>query len=320
MKFELKFLKKSLLFTAVIASAVLFNGCKSKEEPLKELNITYVKSPLNVPSILEKNLNIFGEEFKKDGIEVKFHNLTTGPEQTQALAAGELDILHALGGTSAIIAASNGVELTITNIYSRSPKGFMLISNSENLKSPEDLRGKKVAGPKGTILHQLLLAYLAKGNMTVDDIEFINMGLPESSAALQSGAVDVALLAGPVALGAIKNGAEVVTNGEGLVEGIIVTAVGNDFMKKYPEIVERFIAVNEKTVNSVDENFDKVVKVVSEEVGLSKEEVMEMYTLYDFDPTIRESDITELKNTQDFLIKNGLQEKEIDIESIILKK
>lgn len=316
----MKLMKKLLLIGTVLIFTFLMSGCGAKEKPLKELNITYVKSPLNVPSILEKNLNIFGKEFEKDGIEVKFHNLTTGPEQTQALAAGEIDILHALGGTSAILAASNGVELTITNIYSRSPKGFMLLANSDNLTSPESLRGKKVAGPKGTILHQLLLAYLAKGNMTANDIEFINMGLPEASAALQSNNVDVALLAGPVALGAIKNGAKVVTNGKGLVEGIIVTAVGNDFMKKYPEIVERFITTNENTVKSIDEDFDKVVEIVAEEVGLSKEEVIEMYALYDFDPTIRETDITELKNTQDFLIKNGLQEKEIDIESIIMKK
>lgn len=208
----------------------------------------------------------------------------------------------------------------MTNIYSRSPKGFMLLSNDKTLVSPENLRGKKVAGPKGTILHQLLLAYLAKGNMTADDIEFINMGLPETAAALQNGTVDAGLLAGPVALGAIKNGAEVVTNGEGLVEGIIVTAVSSDFLEKYPEIVERFLAVNEKTVKSIDENFDEVLEVVGKETGLSKDEVIEMYALYDFNPEIKESDIKELKNTQDFLIQNGLQEKEIDIEKIIMKK
>ena len=290
-----------------------------EKETLKELNVTYVKSPLNVPSILEKNQNLFGKEFEKDGITVKFHNLTTGPEQTQALAAGELDILHALGGTSAIIAASNGVELTVTNVYSRSPKGFMLLSKDKTLVSPENLRGKKVAGPKGTILHQLLLAYLAKGNMTADDIEFINMGIPETAAALQNGTVDAGLLAGPVALGALKNGADVVTNGEGLVEGIIVTAVSNDFLKKHPDIIKRFIDVNEKTVNSIEANFEEVSEIVAKETGLSKEEVAEMYTLYDFNPEIKASDIEELKNTQKFLIENGLQEKEIDIEKIIMK-
>ena len=315
----MKFTKKKIVLTMATAILFLIGGC-GKEKPLKEINVTYVKSPLNVPSILEKNLNLFDKEFEKDGITVKFHNLTTGPEQTQALASGELDILHALGGTSAILAASNGVDLAITNIYSRSPKGFMLLSKDNTITSPEKLKGKKIAGPKGTILHQLLLAYLDKGNVNIDDVEFINMGLPETSAALQNGTIDVGLLAGPVALGAIKNGASVVTNGEGLVEGIIVTAVRDDFLKKYPNIVKRFLTVNENTIKSIDENFEEVLKVVEKETGLSKEEVIDMYSLYDFNPEIKESDIEELKNTQEFLIKNNLQEKEIDIEKIIMKK
>lgn len=315
----MKFTKKKIFLTMATAILFLIGGC-GKEKPLKEINVTYVKSPLNVPSILEKNLNLFDKEFEKDGITVKFHNLTTGPEQTQALASGELDILHALGGTSAILAASNGVDLTITNIYSRSPKGFMLLSKDNTITSPEKLKGKKIAGPKGTILHQLLLAYLDKGNVNIDDVEFINMGLPETSAALQNGTIDVGLLAGPVALGAIKNGASVVINGEGLVEGIIVTAVRDDFLKKYPNIVKRFLTVNENTIKSIDENFEEVLKVVEKETGLSKEEVIDMYSLYDFNPEIKESDIEELKNTQEFLIKNNLQEKEIDIEKIIMKK
>ena len=63
-----------------------------------------------------------------------------------------------------------------------------------------------------------------------------------------------------------------------------------------------------------------MLEVVGKETGLSKDEVIEMYALYDFNPEIKESDIKEFKNTQDFLIQNGLQEKEIDIEKIIMKK
>lgn len=313
-------LTKKLLFVMVVIFALIIGGCKGRPKKLKEINITYVKGPLNIPSILEKKLNIIENEFKKDKIKINFYDITSGPQQIQALAAGDLDILHALGGTSAIIAASNGVEFTITNIYSRSPKGFMLLSNSNTITSPEDLKGKKIAGPKGTILHQLLVAYLGKAGMTTDDVEFVNMGLSETEAALQNGTIDAGLLAGPNAKSAINNGAQIVTDGEGLVQGIIVTAVSNKFLASYPNIVERFTALNEDVVKSIDEDFDNVVKVVSEETGLTEDEVREMRTLYDFDPTIRESDIEELKSTQEFLIQNGLQENRVDIDSIILKK
>lgn len=310
------FKKVVVLFGVVVL--FLLSAC-GKENKVKEINLTYVKSPLNIPSILEKNLKMFDKEFEKDGIKINFYELTTGPEQTNALAAGELDFLHALGGTSAIIAASNGVDLKITNVYSRSPKGFMILSKNDDINTPESLKGKKIGGPKGTILHQILVGYLGKGNLKEEDIEFINMGLPEALAAMESGHIDAALLAGPVALKAIKNGAKVVTNGEGLTQGLVVTAVSGKFLKENPELVKRFLKVNEEAVKYIEENFENTLKITAEDVGLTEKEVLELYPLYDFNPEIREADIQDLIETQEFLMKNGMQENKIDISTILVK-
>ncbi|CZR98424.1 MULTISPECIES: NrtA/SsuA/CpmA family ABC transporter substrate-binding protein [Clostridioides] len=313
-------LKKLLVGITILTLATTsLGGCAKKDdgEKLSEINLTYVKSPLNVPSIIQKQDDLFGKEFKKDNIKVNFHEITTGPEQTQALAAGEIDFLHALGGTSALIAASNGVELKILNTYSRSPKGFMILTNDGSIKSAADLAGKKVAGPKGTILHQVLIAALDKEGLSMDNVEFINMGIPEASAALADGSVDAALIAGPAALKAMKSGSKLVANGEGLVDGIIVTAVSTDFAEKHPEIVERFMKVEEETLEYVNNNFDEAMEKVAKEVDLSVEETKELYAWYDFSLDITDKDISSLEDTQNFLIKNGLQEKKVDIKELI---
>ncbi|MCC0645311.1 MULTISPECIES: ABC transporter substrate-binding protein [unclassified Clostridioides] len=313
-------LKKLLIgITILTLTTASLAGCakKNEGENLSEINLTYVKSPLNVPSIIQKQDDLFGKEFKKDNIAVNFHEITTGPEQTQALAAGEIDFLHALGGTSALIAASNGVDLKILNTYSRSPKGFMILTNNDSIKSAADLVGKKVAGPKGTILHQVLIAALDKEGLSMDDVEFVNMGIPEASAALSDGSVDAALIAGPAALKAMKSGSKLVANGEGLVDGIIVTAVSTDFAEKHPEVVERFMKVEKETLEYVDNNFDEAMEKVAKEVDLSVEETKELYAWYDFSLDITDKDISSLEETQDFLIKNGLQEKKVDIKELI---
>ncbi|HGM3505942.1 TPA: ABC transporter substrate-binding protein [Clostridioides difficile] len=313
-------LKKLLVGITILTLATAsLAGCAKKNdgEKLSEINLTYVKSPLNVPSIIQKQDDLFGKEFKKDNIKVNFHEITTGPEQTQALAAGEIDFLHALGGTSALIAASNGVELKILNTYSRSPKGFMILTNNDSIKSAADLAGKKVAGPKGTILHQVLIAALDKEGLSMDDVEFVNMGIPEASAALSDGSVDAALIAGPAALKAMKSGSKLVANGEGLVDGIIVTAVSTDFAEKHPEIVERFMKVEKETLEYVNSNFDEAMEKVAKEVDLSLEETKELYTWYDFSLDITDKDISSLEDTQDFLIKNKLQEKKVNIKELI---
>jgi len=310
--------------TAMMVLTGSMIGCGStktsdKVELPSEINLTYVKSPLNVPSIIQKQDDLFGKEFSSDNIAVNFHEITSGPDQTQALAAGELDFLHALGGTSALIAASNGVELEILNTYSRSPKGFMILTNDDSITSAKDLVGKKVAGPKGTVLHQVLIAALKNEGYTIDDVEFINMPIPEANAALADGSVDAALIAGPTAYKAIKSGSKVVANGEGLVDGIIVTAVSKDFADKYPDLVERFLKVEKETLKYVDENFDEAMEKVANEVGLTVEEAKEMYGWYDFNLDITDADIQSLKDTQEFLIENGLQEKEVNVEDLIYK-
>ncbi|EIS9445542.1 TPA: NrtA/SsuA/CpmA family ABC transporter substrate-binding protein [Clostridioides difficile] len=313
-------LKKLLIGITILTLATAsLAGCAKKNngEKLSEINLTYVKSPLNVPSIIQKQDDLFGKEFKKDNIKVNFYEITTGPEQTQALAAGEIDFLHALGGTSALIAASNGVELKILNTYSRSPKGFMILTNNNSIKSAADLVGKKVAGPKGTILHQVLISALDKEGLSMDDVEFVNMGIPEASAALSDGSVDAALIAGPAALKAMKSGSKLVANGEGLVDGIIVTAVSTDFAEKHPEIVERFMKVEKETLEYVNNNFDEAMEKVAKEVDLSLEETKELYAWYDFSLDITDKDISSLEDTQDFLIKNKLQEKKVNIKELI---
>ena len=288
----------------------------TKEVPT-EINMTYVKAPLNVPSIIEKENKSFDNEFDKDGIAINWNEITSGPNQTQALAADDLQFLHALGGTSAILAASNGVDLKIINIYSRAPKAFMIITKDDAIKGPKDLKDKKVGGPKGTVLHQLLLGALDQNELKQEDIEFINMGIPAAVAALNSGNIDAALLAGPAALKTISAGGKIVADGEGLVEGTIVTATSGKFLKEHPEMVARFKKVHADTVQYINDNFEEAMEITSKEVGLDVKSTKKMYSWYDFDMTIRDEDVAELKKTQEFLIKNELQQNEIKIEDLV---
>lgn len=281
------------------------------------ISITYVKAPLNVPSILEKKLGLFEKEFAKDNISVTFPEITVGSKQTEALAAGSLDFAHCLGGTSAILAAANGVDLKIISIYSRAPKAFVVLVKNPALQKISDLKGKKVAGPKGTILHQLILSGLAKNGMKPDDIEFVSMDLPSAGAALMNGSVDAALSAGPDAIRAEKAGARVLANGEGLVEATIVTAVRGDFLQKHPALVKRFLSAHNAALAEIRAHTEDALAATAAETGLSLDAVKQMYPWYDFDATIKASDIDELKRTQDFLVQNGMLKKTVDIEKII---
>ncbi len=314
----------ALLLTALLVIA-LVGGCGSTnsaqdeqpEEQVEEINISYVKLPLNVPSIIEKNKNLFEEEFSEDNITINYPEITQGPKMTEAIAGGSLDFCNALGGTSAILAAANGVDLKIIGIYSRAPKAFTIMVNDSSIKTIADLKGKTIVGPKGTILHQLLLGALAQEDLQVEDVKFTHMGIPQGVAALMSGNADAALVAGPAVTKAVEGGAQIITTGEGILDATIVIGVRGEFLREHPELVKRYMKVHNNSLKYMAENPEDTFKLAAEETNIALDEVKTMYQWYNFAPTITEKDIEELEKTQDFLLENEMLTKKIDIKSII---
>ena len=291
------------------------NAAESKAETEKNgtLSVTYVKSPLNVPSIVEQDQEIFASVFGPMGYDIQYSDLTTGPEQTQALASGDIQFLNAVGATSVILSASNDADIKIMSIYSRSPKAFKLFAKDDSIKTAKDLKGKKVAGPKGTILHELLVAYLNNEGMTEDDIEFMAMGIPDAQAALAGGSVDAALLAGPTAYNMEKDGYYVVTDGEGLTEATI-----EKFYEEHPELVKAFLTAQKQVLDKMDADHAAAVAATAKATGLEEAAVEEMYGLYDFNMEIKDSDIEAMEKTEKFMEDTGMIENPVDVASLIL--
>lgn len=260
----------------------------TKTEEKGTISVTYVKSPLNVPSIVEREQGIFAKRFEELGYGVSYSELTTGPEQTQALASGDIQFLYAVGATSVILAASNEADIKIISTYSRSPEAFKLFGKDDSIQSPEDLRGKKVAGPKGTILHELLVAYLASGDLTQEDIELVSMGIPDAQAALAGGSVDAALLAGPTAYNMEKDGFPVITDGTGLTDATIVVAASGAYIDRHPDEVKAFLEAQQQVLDSIQADEEAAAEATAKETGLTVEAVKEMVPMYDFDMTIRD--------------------------------
>ena len=313
----------ALLLACITVTACLA-GCGGSKAPekkaaasLKELKVTYVKQPLNIPSIVDKANQTIVKGFEKDGTKVTFPEISSGAKQTEALAAGSLDIASCLGGTSAILAASNGADVKVVGIYSRAPKAFNIMIKDPAIKTAADLKGKRVAGPKGTILHQILAAALVKDKLTLKDVEFRSIGIPAAVNALLSGEADAALVAGADVLRAQKAGARILSNGEGLVNATIVVGVGGKFLKEHPEAVKKYMALHQESIEFMKKNPEKAFEFTAKETGLSIEDVKLMAPWYDFSTAITERDIKDLEETQAFLLANDMQKKKIDIKSML---
>lgn len=309
--------KTALLLAVALAASIFLSGCKKAKSNIEKLTFTYVTSPLNIPSIIEKDQRIFEKTF--DGIPVDYAEITSGAEQTQALASGDVQVLYAVGATSVILSAANGADIKVLNMYSRSPKAFCLYSKDAAINSPADLRGKKIAGPAGTNLHELLTAYLASGGMTLSDVDYVSMAIPAAKAALDGGSVDVAMVAGAMAYNCQMQGYHKVTDGENLICAIIAVAVTEDFYKNNPEIIKKLSLAQSEIASYMKENTDKSFQTVADKLGLDIAAVKEMADYYDFSTELSKSDIEGFQKTADFMYESKMIEKPFDVNSLFIK-
>lgn len=316
--------KLILMLMATVMTIMLITGCSTSNSDKKEafkptvkkVVMTYVQAPLNVPSIVEKERKSFEEAYKQWNLPFEYSTITSGADQTAALASGDIQLLNCVGGSSVLISAAAGADIKIISVYANAPKAFRIFSKDASIKSPADLKGKTVAGPKGTILHELLAAYLKKGGLTMKDVKFVSMGLPAARAALESGKVDAALQAGPLAYTAEKAGLHVVTNGEGLVSGLTVNATSSKFYKENKPLVDAYLKVQKDTLKYMQDNKAEAMKMTAKATQLKPEAVEAMYPLYDFNEKITEDTKKNLRETQEFLVSSGIMEKKVDIDKL----
>lgn len=302
---------------AALMAATALTGCSSSaEKTLDNLTFTYVTAPLNVPSIIEKEKGIFAETFEDMGISVEYAELTSGADQTQALASGDVQVLYAVGATSVILSAANDADIKVLNMYSRSPKAFCMYSQDTSLTTPESLRGKTIAGPVGTNLHELLVAYLATADMTLEDVNYVNMSIPEAKAALDGGSIDVALMAGAAAYVAKEQGYNLVADGEGLIDAIIAVAVTDEFYNTHPEIIEKLQDAQDKIASYINENEEESLQIVADTLELDLTAVEEMVEFYDFSTELTEADRAGFQRTADFMFANGMIENALDVNTL----
>lgn len=300
-----------LILCAVIAVSAFASG-KSEKQDLKEINISYVRSPFNLPLIIMKEKGMAEKAFGERGIKVNYYEITSGAKQSEAIAAGSLDIASVINSASVILANAAGNPVEIFSGFSRPEKMFTIMTANPDVRTPADLKGKKVAGPKGTALHELLVAALKKENLTTDDIEFINMGIPNAVQAMLSGKVDCALAAAASVVNAEKNGGRVLVTCEGYVSPLLISACRKDFAERHPDMLSLYSSTYREAVKWMEANMEEALALGAQVQDISIEDARKLFDWSNFTDHLTEKDLDALEYDVGFMLENGMIERHID--------
>ena len=308
-------LKKLLVVSAMVLAGSLSSLAQAATD---QINIAYVKSPFNLQNIVMKQNQLLEKEFQKDGIKINWVSINSGAQQAQAMAAGSLDVSAVMNTASLLMANGVGNKIFVATGVARPTQVFAVVGKPGNQMKIEDLKGKKVAGPKGTALHQILVAALNSKGMNINDVEFLQMDLPKAQAALLGGHVDAALLAAGLVIKANAAGAKTIVTADGYVNPLLVMAVSEKFVKENKPLLERIVKVHRQTTKWIADNYDKAIEMGAKEEGVSLSDAQKLAQWSHYFDVITDNDLKSLKLDQDFLYENGMMKNKVNTDDLVL--
>ncbi|MBR3881078.1 MAG: NrtA/SsuA/CpmA family ABC transporter substrate-binding protein [Mailhella sp.] len=310
-------MKLKALFTPLLLSLSILAHAPAMASDNK-LDISFVKAPFNLQVIVMKELGLLEKELKPLGVEVVWHEITSGAKQARAMAAGSLDVSSVMNTTSIQMAAAEGNPIKVVAGVSRPLDVFAVVAAKGGVTDIKSLKGKTVAGPKGTVLHQILVAALAKNGMSIRDVNFIQMDLGKAFAALQTGQVDAALLSAAGLIKAEQAGCTVLTTAKGLVTPKLGVAASDSFIKNHPDQLAAVIKAHNDAWAWIEANHDKAIELGAKEQKISLDDARKMFEWSYFTQTFDQSDLTSMNEDLEFMLANNMMRNRVDSKDIVL--
>ena len=244
-------------FAIMIAGSMLMPGAAFAADALKEIHIDW--ATYNPVSMILKQKGLLEKEFAKDGINIVWVQSAGSNKALEFLNAGSIDF-GSSAGSAALVAKINGNPIKSIYVYSRPEWTALVTTKDSKIATVADLKGKRVAVTRGTDPHIFLVRALLGAGLSEKDITPVLLQHADGKTALIRGDVDAwAGLDPMMAQAEIEDGAKLFfRKPDANTWGIL--NVREAFLKEYPDIVRRVLAVYEDARKYSIANYDDLKK------------------------------------------------------------
>jgi sulfonate transport system substrate-binding protein len=242
---------------AIVAVAALLPSGAYAAEALKEIHIDW--ATYNPVSMILKQKGLLEKEFAKDGIGIVWVQSAGSNKALEFLNAGSIDF-GSTAGSAALVARINGNPIKSIYVYSRPEWTALVTAKDSKIATVADLKGKRVAVTRGTDPHIFLVRALLDAGLSEKDITPVLLQHADGKTALIRGDVDAwAGLDPMMAQAEVEEGARLFfRKPDANTWGIL--NVREPFLKDYPDVVRRVLAIYEEARKYSVANYDDLKK------------------------------------------------------------
>jgi sulfonate transport system substrate-binding protein len=276
---------------------------------------------LTALSVLEKK-GTLAEALKPLKVTVTWLEFAAGPQQIEALNAGELDLASTAESPPVFAQAA---DTSLVYLATQLPSGratSCLVTPESGIKTVADLKGKKVAFQKASIGNYLLIKALRQVGLGPNDVQQVFLPPPDAQAAFNAKSVDAWLIWEPFGTRAVKNGSGKVLfdGGGGLRDSGNFYTTSRAFADQNLDVLKVFLAELTKAEAWSHANPRPMAELLTADLQIDVPTLLEMHARYDFAVLpITEPVIAKQQEVADMYFGLGYLPKKVDVRKGLLR-
>lgn len=335
-------MKKFIVWIGIITlAAAVLTGCGSSDkveatngtaaEPLKDLKVINIGYPSSGSTWAAGTLGIadyegfLNEYLEPLGYQASLQSFVgAAPAIHEALVSEDLDFAY-YAGMAGISAKANGIDTKLLTIHGFAPVWELVTLNETGITDISQLKGKTIVYQRGTAIHEYALKVLEEAGLAPEDVNLVNMSVPEGISALLTGSADAAVMTIGQELSvtdALVIHDERTAGSENYYSPSVFTG-RTKFIEDNKEATAAILEALLKAKEWILEESDSYYQIYAEQSGYSLDYVMQSVGNDDLNISyplnFEDNYILKLKGIQQFLIDNQLIPGEVNFETWIDK-
>jgi len=271
--------------------------------------------------------------FRDEGLDVELVGFKAAPQILPAIATGEVQVSGSAVTPALFNAFARGIGMKLVADKGQVAKGFGFAAIAirsdlaDTVKDFRDLKGRKFAVMgKGVSSTAQLGKALELGGIEPNEVELIELGLPEMVAALGNKAIDGATLLEPFIT--LATARKVAIRWKGMEDflpftgqnGVIIYS--QKFAEEQPEAANRWMVAylkgNRAYLDAVTKGTDRddINSILARHTAVKDLSLLAKIAPTGFDPNGR-LELRSLEADQDWFLKLGLQQARADLGKVI---
>jgi NitT/TauT family transport system substrate-binding protein len=269
------------------------SGDAAGDDEFEQVTLMVVSNNTHIAAMVASEQGYWIEQ----GLDVRLEVLDSGREIMTAVGAGEVEFGGVNAASTIPPARAGGLEASVfvpymnDALYTAHAGRMSIIARADSGIDPDDpstLTGKTVGSLDGSTTDAYLRGYVDRHQL--DDVETVNMPVPEMPVSLQQGLVDAVATWEPYGsqiLREMGDDAVVVERGGDYVADVIGIAARDDLIAERPALIEKLVLGVVQGAQFVRENPEESAEILLNYLsGVELDDLIEGNSYTHYDPRV----------------------------------